>query len=74
MLFSTGIFFLGRCWPSAVNNPVPGALPGQSPPCERDFKGGFAAKLMLKVRLAFLFDQTPQTKNTVLPSDALCRV
>lgn len=38
----------GRCWPSAVNNPVPGALPGQSPPCERDFKGGFAAKLMLK--------------------------
>lgn len=39
----------GRCWPSSVNNPVPGALPGQSPPCERDFKGGFAAKLMLKV-------------------------
>jgi len=38
----------GRCWPSSVNNPVPGALPGQSPPCERDFKGGFAAKLMLK--------------------------
>lgn len=38
----------GRCWPSAVNNPIPGALPGQSPPCERDFKGGFAAKLMLK--------------------------
>lgn len=40
---------LGRCWPSAVNNPVPGALPGQTPPCERDFKGGFASKLMLKV-------------------------
>ncbi|KAG9014996.1 hypothetical protein FRB94_007068 [Tulasnella sp. JGI-2019a] len=38
----------GRCWPSSVNNPVPGALPGQSPPCERDFKGGFASKLMLK--------------------------
>jgi len=38
----------GRCWPSAVNNPVPGALPGQAPPCERDFKGGFATKLMLK--------------------------
>ncbi|KAG8899045.1 hypothetical protein FRB99_006962 [Tulasnella sp. 403] len=38
----------GRCWPSAVNNPVPGALPGQAPPCERDYKGGFATKLMLK--------------------------
>ncbi|KAG8961469.1 hypothetical protein FRC03_005358 [Tulasnella sp. 419] len=38
----------GRCWPSSVNNPVQGALPGQSPPCERDFQGGFASKLMLK--------------------------
>ncbi|KAF8689121.1 3-hydroxyisobutyrate dehydrogenase, partial [Rhizoctonia solani] len=29
----------GRCWSSEVNNPVPGALPGKSPPCEREFHG-----------------------------------
>ncbi|CUA75848.1 3-hydroxyisobutyrate dehydrogenase [Rhizoctonia solani] len=38
----------GRCWASEVNNPVPGALPGKSPPCEREFHGGFASKLMQK--------------------------
>ncbi|KAJ8519898.1 hypothetical protein ONZ45_g3222 [Pleurotus djamor] len=38
----------GGCWASSVNNPVPHALPGQSPPCERDFEGGFATALMLK--------------------------
>ncbi|KAF8306422.1 hypothetical protein DL93DRAFT_2088625 [Clavulina sp. PMI_390] len=39
----------GRSWPSEVNNPVPGALgPEKSPPCERDYAGGFASKLMLK--------------------------
>ncbi|CCA75021.1 probable 3-hydroxyisobutyrate dehydrogenase, mitochondrial precursor [Serendipita indica DSM 11827] len=38
----------GRCWSSEVNNPVPGALPNSSPPCTRDYDGGFATALMLK--------------------------
>jgi 3-hydroxyisobutyrate dehydrogenase len=38
----------GGCWSSSVNNPVPSALPGKSPPCERDYEGGFATSLMLK--------------------------
>ncbi|KAH9001466.1 3-hydroxyisobutyrate dehydrogenase [Lactarius akahatsu] len=38
----------GACWSSSVNNPVPGALPEKSPPCERDFDGGFATALMIK--------------------------
>ncbi|TBU66003.1 3-hydroxyisobutyrate dehydrogenase [Dichomitus squalens] len=38
----------GACWSSSVNNPVPGALPDKSPPCERDYEGGFATSLMLK--------------------------
>jgi 3-hydroxyisobutyrate dehydrogenase len=36
------------CWSSSVNNPVPSALPDKSPPCERDYEGGFATALMLK--------------------------
>lgn len=40
----------GACWSSSVNNPVPAALPGASPPSERDFDGGFATALMIKVR------------------------
>lgn len=39
----------GACWASSVNNPVPGALPDKEPPCTRDFEGGFATSLMLKV-------------------------
>ena len=39
----------GACWSSSVNNPVPSAIPGKSPPCERDYEGGFATSLMLKV-------------------------
>lgn len=39
----------GSCWSSSVNNPVPGALPEKSPPCERDFDDGFATALMIKV-------------------------
>ncbi|KAG6849334.1 hypothetical protein H0H93_009300 [Arthromyces matolae] len=43
----------GGCWASSVNNPVPSALEGYSPPCERDYEGGFATMLMLKdMRLA----------------------
>lgn len=40
----------GACWASSTNNPVPGAVPDKSPPCERDYDGGFATRLMLKVR------------------------
>jgi 3-hydroxyisobutyrate dehydrogenase len=32
-----------------VNNPVPEALPQGSAPCTRDYEGGFATALMLKV-------------------------
>ncbi|KZT26500.1 hypothetical protein NEOLEDRAFT_1155616 [Neolentinus lepideus HHB14362 ss-1] len=38
----------GACWSSSVNNPVPRALNNKSPPCERDYEGGFATALMLK--------------------------
>ncbi|TFL07408.1 3-hydroxyisobutyrate dehydrogenase [Pterulicium gracile] len=38
----------GASWSMSVNNPVPGALPGNSPPCEREYEGGFASALMLK--------------------------
>jgi hypothetical protein len=38
----------GACWSSSVNNPVPGALPDKSPPCERGYEGGFATALMIK--------------------------
>jgi len=38
----------GQCWSLSVNNPVPNSLPGKSPPCERDYEGGFATSLMLK--------------------------
>lgn len=40
---------IGRCWSSEVNNPVPGALPQSTAPCTRDYEGGFATALMLKV-------------------------
>lgn len=39
----------GACWSSSVNNPVPGALPDKEPPCTRNYEGGFATALMLKV-------------------------
>jgi 3-hydroxyisobutyrate dehydrogenase len=39
----------GGCWSSSINNPVPSALPDKSPPCERDYEGGFSTALMLKV-------------------------
>jgi len=39
----------GNCWSVSTNNPVPNSLPGKSPPCERDYQGGFATSLMLKV-------------------------
>ncbi|PSR71145.1 hypothetical protein PHLCEN_2v12991 [Hermanssonia centrifuga] len=39
----------GACWASSVNNPVAGALPDKEPPCTRNYEGGFATSLMLKV-------------------------
>lgn len=45
----------GRSWSSECNNPAPGALRGTkfSPPADRDWQGGFAAKLQAKdLRLA----------------------
>ncbi|KAF8630368.1 hypothetical protein AX15_002932 [Amanita polypyramis BW_CC] len=38
----------GASWASSVNNPVPGALTDKSPPCDRDYEGGFATALMIK--------------------------
>ncbi|KAK0641676.1 6-phosphogluconate dehydrogenase [Cercophora newfieldiana] len=41
----------GRCWPSEVNNPVPGVVEGA--PAGRDYEGGFGIGLMRKdLRLA----------------------
>ena len=36
----------GRCWPSEVNNPVPGVV--ENAPAARDYKPGFGTNLMLK--------------------------
>lgn len=43
----------GRCWPSEVNNPVPGVV--EAAPASRDYQGGFGISLMRKdLRLAML--------------------
>jgi len=43
----------GRCWPSEVNNPVPGVV--EAAPAGRDYQGGFGIGLMRKdLRLAML--------------------
>ncbi|EMC91903.1 hypothetical protein BAUCODRAFT_39046 [Baudoinia panamericana UAMH 10762] len=36
----------GKCWPSEVNNPVPGV--SENAPASRDYNGGFGTRLMLK--------------------------
>ncbi len=41
----------GGCWASRVNNPVAAATPDVSPPSAREYEGGFATALMLKVSL-----------------------
>lgn len=46
----------GGCWASSVNNPVPGALSDKSPPCERNYEGGFQTALMLKVSHGHVVD------------------
>lgn len=43
----------GKCWPSEVNNPVPGVV--ETSPASRDYSGGFGIGLMRKdLRLAML--------------------
>ena len=43
----------GKCWPSEVNNPVPGVV--ETAPATRDYQGGFGIGLMRKdLRLAIL--------------------
>lgn len=36
----------GKCWPSEINNPVPGVVEGA--PAGKDYQGGFGTGLMLK--------------------------
>lgn len=36
----------GRCWPSEINNPVPGVIDGA--PASNDYAGGFGVQLMRK--------------------------
>ncbi|CAK3923682.1 3-hydroxyisobutyrate dehydrogenase, mitochondrial [Lecanosticta acicola] len=36
----------GRCWPSEVNNPVPGVI--ENSPASKGYEGGFGTALMLK--------------------------
>lgn len=36
----------GKCWPSEINNPVPGVVEGA--PASRDYGGGFGVSLMKK--------------------------
>jgi 3-hydroxyisobutyrate dehydrogenase len=36
----------GKCWPSEVNNPVPGVQ--ENAPSSNDYQGGFGTRLMLK--------------------------
>ncbi|KAK3943330.1 3-hydroxyisobutyrate dehydrogenase [Diplogelasinospora grovesii] len=51
----------GKCWPSEVNNPVPGVV--ETAPSSRDYKGGFGIGLMRKdLRLAMLAAQEADAK------------
>lgn len=46
----------GKCWPSEVNNPVPGVV--ETAPAGRDYAGGFGIGLMKKdLRLAMMAAQ-----------------
>ncbi len=36
----------GKCWPSEINNPVPGVV--ETAPASRDYNGGFGISLMRK--------------------------
>lgn len=50
----------GRCWPSEVNNPVPGVI--ETAPASRGYEGGFGVSLMNKdLRLALAAAETSGT-------------
>ncbi|QIW98964.1 hypothetical protein AMS68_004482 [Peltaster fructicola] len=52
----------GKCWPSEINNPVPGVI--ENSPASRGYDGGFGTSLMLKdLKLALL----AATKADVVP-------
>lgn len=51
----------GKCWPSEVNNPVPGVV--GTAPASRDYAGGFGIALMKKdLRLAIVAAQEAGAK------------
>ncbi|EPS33035.1 hypothetical protein PDE_07996 [Penicillium oxalicum 114-2] len=50
----------GRCWPSEVNNPVPGVV--ETAPASRGYEGGFGVSLMNKdLRLALAAAESSNT-------------
>lgn len=52
----------GKCWPSEVNNPVPGVIEGS--PASKGYEGGFGTSLMLKdLKLAM----QAATESGILP-------
>ncbi|KAK3687777.1 NAD binding domain of 6-phosphogluconate dehydrogenase-domain-containing protein [Podospora appendiculata] len=54
----------GKCWPSEVNNPVPGVV--ETSPASRDYKGGFGIALMRKdLKLAMLAAKEADAKLTL---------
>ncbi|KAK0715494.1 putative 3-hydroxyisobutyrate dehydrogenase G6G8.5 [Lasiosphaeris hirsuta] len=54
----------GKCWPSEVNNPVPGVV--ETSPASRDYSGGFGIGLMRKdLRLAILAAKEADAKLTL---------
>lgn len=56
----------GRCWPSEVNNPVPGVI--ETSPASRDYDGGFGVSLMNKdLRLALAACNEFGIKNRMGP-------
>ncbi|KAJ7093178.1 NAD binding domain of 6-phosphogluconate dehydrogenase-domain-containing protein [Mycena epipterygia] len=63
----------GNCWSVSVNNPVQSALPDKSPPCERDYEGGFATALMAK-DMGLATDIATQTGTELPLGDAARRL
>lgn len=56
----------GRCWPSEINNPVPGVV--ATAPAGRDYEGGFGVSLMKKdLRLAVAAAQESGTPLELAP-------
>ncbi|PBK77656.1 3-hydroxyisobutyrate dehydrogenase [Armillaria solidipes] len=63
----------GNCWSMSVNNPVSKALPDLSPPCDRDYEGGFATSLMLK-DMGLAADIGVQTGTPLPMGDAAAQI